>query len=58
MLPFVFFSYLFYGKFLGFVDDKIINNVIQFNGFKIYDIMLKIWKFLENSLKAKGINEI
>ena len=58
LLSFVFFSHLFYGKILGFIDDKIIDNVIQFNDFKIYDIMLKTWKFLENALKAKGINEI
>ena len=58
LLSFIFYSYLFYGKILGFVNDKIIDNIIQFNDFSIYDIMIKTWKFLENALKAKGINEI
>ena len=53
LLSFIFYSYLFYGKILGFVNDKIIDNIIQFNDFSIYDIMIKTWKFLENALKAK-----
>ena len=59
MLSFIFFSYLFYAKILGYIDDNNINeNLIPFNSGSLYNVILKSWKFLENALKSKGINEI
>ena len=56
---FIFFSYLFYGKVLGYIDDNTINNnLLPSNSKSLYDTILRSWKLLENSLKSKGINEI
>ena len=59
MLSFIFFSYLFYAKILGYIDDNNINeNLFPFNSGSLYNVILQSWKFLENALKSKGINEI
>ena len=56
---FIFFSYLFYGKVLGYIDDNTINNnLLPSNSKSLYDTILRSWKLLENALKSKGINEI
>ena len=58
-LSFIFFSYLFYAKILGYIDENTIkNNFLPNNSKSLNDIIFIIWKLLEKALKAKGINEI
>ena len=58
LLSLIFYSSLYFGQLLGFIKENEIKNLIPKDSKSLFDIMCKTYNFLENALKAKGINEI
>ena len=58
LLSLIFYSSLYFGQLLGYIKENEIKQLIPKDSKSLFDVMCKTYKFLENALKAKGINEI
>jgi ribosomal protein S6 len=58
LLALIFYSSLYFGQLMGYIKENEIKQLIPKDSKSLFDVMCKTYKFLENALKAKGINEI